>query len=328
MSALRATVGVAVGAPSFTTSVASFSISANIELTAAASKLPSRTNRLRTTSKAIGARRKPTAEPTPALAGISTSAMPSFSASRAACSGAPPPKAISVRPSSSAPRSTACTRAALAMFSSTISEMPKAASVVSSSTLSPTWASMAVRLRPRVERDRAAGEAVGIDAAQHHVGVRHGRPRAAQPIARRAGVGAGALGPDRDALHGVDAGQRAAARADLDHLDHRDAHRQAGALHEAVAAVDLEAARGHRLAVVDDADLGRRAAHVEAQDAVDAEALGDPGRQDHAAGRPDSTSRMGKRTAVSSVVRPPPEVISRTGQAKPAAAMRARRLSR
>ena len=43
---------------------------------------------------------------------------------------------------------------------------------------------------------------------------------------------------------------------------------------------------------------------------------------------PDSTRRMGKRTAVSSVVRPPPEVISSTGQPKPAAAMRLRRLSR
>ena len=84
---------------------------------------------------------------------------------------------------------------------------------------------------------------------------------------------------------GVDAGQRAAAGADLDHLDHGDAHRQAAALHEAVAAVDLEAARGHRLAVVDDADLGGRAAHVEGQDAVDAHVLGDPGRQDHAARR-------------------------------------------
>ena len=33
-------------------------------------------------------------------------------------------------------------------------------------------------------------------------------------------------------------------RADLDHLDHGDAHRQAAALHEAVNAADLEAARG------------------------------------------------------------------------------------
>ena len=57
-----------------------------------------------------------------------TRPMPSFSASRAACSGAAPPKAISVRASSSLPRSTACTRAAFAMFSSTISLTPNAAS--------------------------------------------------------------------------------------------------------------------------------------------------------------------------------------------------------
>ena len=55
------------GAPSLTTPVASFSISPNIPLIEAASKAPSRTKRLRTTSKAIGARKKPTAEPTPAL---------------------------------------------------------------------------------------------------------------------------------------------------------------------------------------------------------------------------------------------------------------------
>jgi hypothetical protein len=54
--------------------------------------------------------------------------MPSFCASRAACSGAAPPNAISVRSDVSLPFSTACTRAALAIVSSTISAMPRAAS--------------------------------------------------------------------------------------------------------------------------------------------------------------------------------------------------------
>ena len=43
---------------------------------------------------------------------------------------------------------------------------------------------------------------------------------------------------------------------------------------------------------------------------------------------PDSTRRIGKRAAVSKVVRPPPEVISRIGQLKPDAMRRVLRLSR
>ena len=54
-------------------------------------------------------------------------AMPSFSAIRLACRGAAPPKATSVRSAVAMPRSMACTRAALAMFSSTISATPTAA---------------------------------------------------------------------------------------------------------------------------------------------------------------------------------------------------------
>ncbi len=43
---------------------------------------------------------------------------------------------------------------------------------------------------------------------------------------------------------------------------------------------------------------------------------------------PDSTRRIGKRTAVSRVVRPPPEVISRIGQSKPDCLASAFRFSR
>ncbi len=70
------------------------------------------------------ARRKPKAEPTPAPTGTTIFFMPSLRASRAACSGAAPPKAISARSAVSLPFSTACTRAALAMVSSTISATP------------------------------------------------------------------------------------------------------------------------------------------------------------------------------------------------------------
>ncbi len=77
-----------------------------------------------------------------------------------------------------------------------------------------------------IERDRAAGEAVGIDAAQHER-WRRSRPGRAPPqaVAGGARIADPALGTDGDALHPIDAGHRAAAGADLDHLDHRDAHR-------------------------------------------------------------------------------------------------------
>jgi hypothetical protein len=89
------------------------------------------------------------AEPTPAPGGISASFSPSFSQSRQAWSGAPPPKATMVNCAISRPFSTVWTRAALAMFSSTISVMPKAASssispsVISAASARSGWSGMA-----------------------------------------------------------------------------------------------------------------------------------------------------------------------------------------
>ena len=80
--------------------------------------------------------------------------------------------------------------------------------------------------------------------------------------------------------------ERAAASADLHHLHHRDLQRHAAALHEAMGPVGLEAAPGRRAAVVDQADLGRGAAHVEAQEPLLAQAAGQMGGQHGAAGRP------------------------------------------
>ena len=83
------------------------------------------------------------ADPTPAPGGTSTSSMPSFWARRTAWTGAAPPKAIMVNPDRSLPFSTAWTRAALAMFSSTISETPTAAAPTSSESGPPTASPMA-----------------------------------------------------------------------------------------------------------------------------------------------------------------------------------------
>src|SRR6516165_10753811 len=152
--------------------------------------------------------------------------MPSFSATRAACSGAAPPKAISVRGRRSFPLSMACTRAAFAMFSSTISLMPSAACSVTRFSAAPIRS-------------------------------------AAAPVAHRSRLRAGAVRTDDDAPERVDARDRAAAGADLDHFDHRDAQRQPAALEKAVDPRHLEGARGLRLRLVDEADLRGRPAHVE-----------------------------------------------------------------
>ena len=65
----------------------------------------------------------------------------------------------------------------------------------------------------------AAEEIIGIEIAAHEVGIGDRGPSAAASIARRAGIGAGAFGPDSDPAHAVDVHQAAAAGTDLHHLD-------------------------------------------------------------------------------------------------------------
>ena len=181
--------------------------------------------------------------------GSRSCAMSSFSASRAACSGAAPPNAIMARPDSSLPRSTAWTRAALAMFSSTISLTPSArARRVEIERCADMRCRSPLRRRSASSLHAAAGEAVGADAAEHDIGVGDGRLGAAAAVAGGPGLRAGAFRADLDARERIDCRDRAAAGADLDHLDHRDADRQAAALQEAILPRHFEGARILRLA--------------------------------------------------------------------------------
>jgi len=116
-----------------------------------------------------------------------------------------------------------------------------------------------------IEPHAPAQEELGVEVAEQQIGVGHRGLAAAQVVAGGAGVGARAVGADLEEPHAVDARDRAAAGADLDHLDHRHADRQPRALLEAVGARHLELAPDKRHAVVDDARLGGRAAHVERQ---------------------------------------------------------------
>ena len=120
---------------------------------------------------------------------------------------------------------------------------------------------------------------------------------------------------------------RAAAGADLHHLDHRNPQRQTGAFAEAADPRDLEARAVCGLqssirqifAVVppmsNDSTLSRP--HCRA---MVAEKIAPP------AG-PLSTRRIGKRQAVSIVVRPPPDIIRNTGAGDADAAQPARQLA-
>ena len=128
-----------------------------------------------------------------------------------------------------------------------------------------------------------AGELLRVDATEHDVGIGDGRVRAAAVVARRAGFRTGAFRPHGDAPQGVERGDGAAAGADFDHLDDRDAQRDTAALQEAVDARHLEAARGLRGAVVDQADFGGGAAHVVGQHGVQAQLARDVAGEDGAA---------------------------------------------
>ena len=131
-----------------------------------------------------------------------------------------------------------------------------------------------------VELHLTAEEVVGIEPTKHDIGVGDGRLGAAPAVADRARIGARALRADLERADVVDPGDRAAAGADLDHVDHRQHHRMARRI-----AADVVAGRERRLAVLDQARLGGGAAHVERDHVVVAERLADLRRGDDAADR-------------------------------------------
>ena len=137
-----------------------------------------------------------------------------------------------------------------------------------------------------VEAHEAAEEEVGIEIPEQEVGVGHRGLASPQGVARRPGVGAGAVGPDLEQPQAIHPGDGATARADLDHLDDGDADRQPRALLEPVGPRNLEFPGYQRLAPVDDARLGRRPSHVERQEARLAGQFGGPRGSQRAGGRP------------------------------------------
>jgi hypothetical protein len=137
-----------------------------------------------------------------------------------------------------------------------------------------------------IDGHAAADEIGGVEVAEHQVGIGDRRLCAAPAVGGGARLGARADGPDLQEADVVEISDGAAAGADLDQLQGRDAHGQAAALDEAALARDLEAVGDRGLAVVDDAELGRGAAHVEGQHMRAAVARAEMGGDQRAGGRP------------------------------------------
>ncbi|MNM86914.1 hypothetical protein D3C81_990830 [compost metagenome] len=112
---------------------------------------------------------------------------------------------------------------------------------------------------------RAACEVIGIEVAEHEIGIRHGRIGAAQPVAGRPRLGTGALRPHFQQAQGVLVRNAAATGADLDQVDGGNADWQAAAFGKTFAPSRFEAEGDGRLAILHQAQLGRGAAHVEGQ---------------------------------------------------------------
>ena len=123
--------------------------------------------------------------------------------------------------------------------------------------------------RRGIELQLAAEKTVGIEPPQHQVGVGHRRLGAAIAITGRAGRRARALRADRQAVLRIEPGDRAAAGADLDDVDHRRLDRKS--LHIAAGVVDRV---DREAAVLDQRTLGGGAAHVEGDDVLEPERLG------------------------------------------------------
>ena len=144
----------------------------------------------------------------------------------------------------------------------------------------------------RGEPDRATRELRRVDAAEHDVGVGHRRPLAAPVVAGGAGIRPRARRTHVEPPHLVHPCDGPAAGPDLDHLDGRNADRQAAPLEVSVGPGYLEGAGHLRLAAVDEADLGRRPPHVE-RDRVPAAALRGRSRSRGSRHRPAPTRRAG-----------------------------------
>ena len=150
----------------------------------------------------------------------------------------------------------------------------------------------------RVQPHFAAQEVLGIEPAEHHVGVRNRGLGPALRVAHRPRHGPGALRTGLKQSAAVDPGNRPAAGAHGGHFDERRRHGQ--------AELDLPGRGVADGSVVHHADVRAGAAHVEADDVVVVQRFGVVLRRDDPAGQPGKhrlrrTVRRGLRQHLAAV---------------------------
>ena len=173
------------------------------------------------------------------------------------------------------PRSTETERIARAIVARTTRNTPSAASARVKPACAPRRSSAPVAA-PRVEDEVATGQALGPQVAEDDLRVGDGRLGPAAPVACRAGLGPRGTRADTQRAALVDPPDAAAARADRDHVEARRPERQP---------VDRRLLGDLRMQILDDGDIGRRAAHVERDDVPDPARARRPRRAEHAGGR-------------------------------------------
>ena len=212
------------------------------------------------------------------------------------------------------PRRIEISRTASAMFAFATWMTAFAASTSSSPSGSPTPVTDGPLGGGPVEPHRPADQLVA-EPAEHEVRVGVRRLVVAPPVARRARVGARRLRPVAERAGLVDPRERPAPGADRQHLDRGKADR--------VAVLD-EPLLGHpRLAVVDERDVGARAAHVEADRVREAAERREVPARDRAGGDARGGEPHGEASATAcGVITPPPECRSRRSPSYPPSASR------
>ena len=136
-----------------------------------------------------------------------------------------------------------------------------------------------------VQLDMTAGKPIGPQSTEHGVGVGGRGSRAAAAVAGRPRLRAGAGRTYVERAAGVHAGDRAAAGADLDKIDHGGAKRIAGAEASVQSPADLVVVVDGDVTVADQGGLGAGAAHVERDDVGRPQPPSDLRGGDHPRGR-------------------------------------------
>ena len=202
------------------------------------------------------------------------------------------------------PCSAMCTRAALAMFSLTMSWMPHASSVADRPTRPASRSTAACGGRAG-RAHLAAHEIVGVEIAEQEVGVGDGR-LACRPARRRPGPGSepALAGPTfSKPISSTWAMLPPPAPISISSMV-GDADGQAAALDEALLARGLEAVRGQRLAAVDERELGGGAAHVEGEEIAAAVRRAEEGGGERARGGARFEQRDGRALGLVDVGEP------------------------